>query len=283
MWKNLLPEEKEEYKKLILAFSSLTEMFCQKSVDDEILTPIINSKYQETIFQKVFGANAEDIGNTSYDASLKLKRGDTEYKYLIGIKTFGINSGDQKIAQFKKVSPRFSKSIEIIKRNKDENLDASKEELDELNNEEYLKIATYISKLRNDRIDSAIENLKGFKVKESDNVQSIYHVLMPSKKGDQPEIFVGETSYDKIDINNIKINGSTSKSNITNFTFTDGNHQYKYTSSDSQLYMKFNNKDIVVDEWKVIYADKAYDIFKDISNKVYTQDLNNENKVTESY
>ena len=118
MWKDLLPEEKEEYKKLILAFSSLTEMFCQKSVDDEILTPIINSKYQETIFQKVFGANAEDIGNTSYDASLKLKRGDTEYKYLIGIKTFGINSGDQKIAQFKKVSPQFSKSIEIIKRNK---------------------------------------------------------------------------------------------------------------------------------------------------------------------
>ena len=47
--------------------------------------------------------------------------------------------------------------------------------------------------------------------------------------------------------------------------------------------MKFNNKDIVVDEWKVIYADKAYDIFKDISNKVYNQDLNNENEITESY
>ena len=283
MWKDLLPEEKEEYKKLILAFSSLTEMFCQKSVDDEILTPIINSKYQETIFQKVFGASAEDIGNTSYDASLKLKKGEKEYKYLIGIKTFGINSGDQKIAQFKKVSPQFSETIEIIKRNRDENNDATKDELDELNNKEYLKIARYISKLRNDRIDSAIENLKGFKIKDSDNVQSIYHVLMPSKKGNQPEIFVGETSYDKIDINNIKINGSTSINNVTNFTFTDGNHQYKYTSSDSQLYMKFNNKDIVVDEWKVIYADKAYDIFKDISNKVYNQDLNNENEITESY
>ena len=241
MWKDLLPEEKEEYKKLILAFSSLTEMFCQKSVDDEILTPIINSKYQETIFQKVFGASAEDIGNTSYDASLKLKKGEKEYKYLIGIKTFGINSGDQKIAQFKKVSPQFSETIEIIKRNRDENNDATKDELDELNNKEYLKIARYISKLRNDRIDSAIENLKGFKIKDSDNVQSIYHVLMPSKKGNQPEIFVGETSYDKIDINNIKINGSTSINNVTNFTFTDGNHQYKYTSSDSQLYMKFNN------------------------------------------
>ena len=163
MWKDLLPEEKEEYKKLILAFSSLTEMFCQKSVDDEILTPIINSKYQETIFQKVFGASAEDIGNTSYDASLKLKKGEKEYKYLIGIKTFGINSGDQKIAQFKKVSPQFSETIEIIKRNRDENNDATKDELDELNNKEYLKIARYISKLRNDRIDSAIENLKGFK------------------------------------------------------------------------------------------------------------------------
>lgn len=32
--------------------------------------PIINSKYQETIFQKAFHASAEDIGNTSYDVAI---------------------------------------------------------------------------------------------------------------------------------------------------------------------------------------------------------------------
>lgn len=63
MWHNLPTNQKDEYKRLILAFSSLTEMFIQKSIDDNILPmPIINSKFQETIFQKVFKATAEDIG-----------------------------------------------------------------------------------------------------------------------------------------------------------------------------------------------------------------------------
>ena len=66
MWKDLPENEKEEYKRMILAFASLTELFSQKNEEnDEIPAPIINSKYQETIFQKAFHASAEDIGNTS--------------------------------------------------------------------------------------------------------------------------------------------------------------------------------------------------------------------------
>ena len=46
MWHNLPTNQKDEYKRLILAFSSLTEMFIQKSIDDNILPmPIINSKF----------------------------------------------------------------------------------------------------------------------------------------------------------------------------------------------------------------------------------------------
>lgn len=74
MWKNLNKEKKDEYKRMILAFSSLTEMFSQKNNNNNtLLTPIINSKFQETIFQKVFGASAEDISNTSFDVALKEK------------------------------------------------------------------------------------------------------------------------------------------------------------------------------------------------------------------
>jgi len=70
MWKDLPENEKEEYKRMILAFASLTELFSQKNEEnDEIPAPIINSKYQETIFQKAFHASAEDIGNTSYDVA----------------------------------------------------------------------------------------------------------------------------------------------------------------------------------------------------------------------
>lgn len=72
MWEDLPKVQKEEYKRLILAFASLTDMFAQKSNEDDIkAAPIINSKFQETAFQKAFNAYAEDIGNTSYDVSLQ--------------------------------------------------------------------------------------------------------------------------------------------------------------------------------------------------------------------
>lgn len=91
MWEELPVSKKQEYKRLILAFASLTGMFAQKSmVDDGDVAPINNSKFQETAFQRAFDAYAEDIGNTSYDASLQCE----EKKYLVGIKTFGIASGD---------------------------------------------------------------------------------------------------------------------------------------------------------------------------------------------
>lgn len=52
-----------------------------------------------------------------------------------------------------------------------------------------------------------------------------------------------------IDVANIEIIGCSSAKNPANFIFTDGKHEYKYTSADSQLYMKFNNKEIVLDTW----------------------------------
>lgn len=114
MWSDLPEQKKEEYKRLILAFASLTGMFAQKSYDnDSNVSPIINSKFQETAFQKAFDAYAEDIGNTSYDVSLE----ENGEKYLVGIKTFGISSGDQKVAQFKAKHDEWAEIIEKIKEN----------------------------------------------------------------------------------------------------------------------------------------------------------------------
>ena len=114
MWTNLPIGERSEYKRMILAFASLTEMFAQKAEkDNQLPIPILNSKYQETVFQRVFHAYAEDIGNTSYDASIKGK----DKKYLIGLKTFSFNSKDQKIAQFKANHDEWSEDFETIRRN----------------------------------------------------------------------------------------------------------------------------------------------------------------------
>lgn len=264
MWEYLKSDQKEKYKKLITNFASLSEAFSQKSENSdaedvqEFVAPIVNSKFQETVFQKAFGAVAEDIANTSYDASLEL---DEKHKYLVGLKSFGINSGDQKIAQFKKNSQEWNELLADIRFNA--SISNDKKISDEKNLIHYELLAKNISELRNQRIESSKAQIRGFK---SDNVtvESVYHVLMPTSKGQKPQIFVGETSYLPIDIENLKILGATNLNNPTNFRFTDGQHVYKYTAADSQLHMAFNNKDIVVDTWDVDYIEDLFYVFENL-------------------
>ncbi len=268
MWKKLSSIQKGKYKKLITNFASLSEAFAQKEDDSKtVVMPIVNSKFQETAFQYAFNATVEDIGNTSYDASIDNK----EIKYLVGIKTFGYTSKDQKIAQFKSISPNWTDMIDRIVENS-KNL-KTKEEIDRVNKDLYLKLAKEIAYVRNLRIDSSEENLRGFKLNDTDTlaeIKAVYHVLMPSRKNDIPQIFVGETSYTKIDIDKITVVGkglgSTGVPN--NFKFSDGIHTYKYTSSDSQLYMNFDNENIIVEKWPISYVKDALSIFENLNNKV---------------
>lgn len=274
MWFELPVRERKEYKKMILAFASLTEIFAQKADAEEHIVPIINSKYQETIFQKAFQASAEDIGNTSYDAAIRQVREDGSVKkYLIGIKTFGYGSGAQKIAQFKAMQGDWLNILTEIKQNAKGH---SKKEIDKINAPLYLRLAQTIAELRNERIQSSEENLKGFSVTEDeienkDEVEAVYHVLMPAGKKETPAIYVGEMAYEKIDIPNIKILGCTSPRNPTNFDFTDGCHSYRFTAADSQLLMNFHNTEIVQEKWNVKYADRAYSIFSNIAKMVYPE------------
>lgn len=265
MWHNLPEEQRQYYKKLILSFASLSEAFSQKveSEEDETknsvqgkVAPIVNSKYQETVFQRSFNAQGEDYGNTSYDASVVV---DENHKYLVGLKSFGIGSGDQKIAQFKRPQTELGwRSIfnEIAKNAKGLK---TKAEIDEVNEHLYRKLAIEISKLRNERIASSKENLKGFIFSENVNVEAVYHYLMPSKKENDPQISVGEVPYYDIDIDNIVINGCTSARKPMNFKFNDGRHQYKYTEADSQLLMSFDKTSL--EDWDVQYVEDPFNIF----------------------
>lgn len=263
MWNSLNKRDKQNYKLLITNFASLSEAFSQKKEDEvseSFVAPIINSKFQETVFQRSFNAFGEDISNTSFDASIIL---DDKNKYLVGIKSFGFFSGDQKVAQFKSDSQlkgwidRFNKIKENSKNTK------TKEENDRINYKYYYELAKEISILRNKRIASSKEQLKGF-IYDDITVKSVYHVLMPSKKGDNPKIYVGEIDYLPIDIENLEIEGATSLNTPTNFKFNDGRHYYKYTSADSQLYMNFKNKDIVLEEWELEYVKDPFYIFENL-------------------
>lgn len=275
MWSELDDKNKDTYKRLILAYASLSEAFAQKedfsSRSKKSLRPIVNTKFQEASFQRAFGASAEDIGNTSFDVAIhqKNKNGQTIKKFLIGIKTFGLESGTQKIAQFKKEHDSWTSLLNQMK----SNVSGKKYSIDEvnlINHDLYLQLAIKIAELRNQRIKSSIANLHGFKVDTTkDPLEYVYHVLMPSNENDQPVIHVGEMEYSEIDIDNIKIEGCTSADHPTNFIFSDNKHIYKFTPADSQLYMSFDNKNIIKEKWDVIFADDAYAFFLDLADKIY--------------
>ena len=59
MWEHLKQEQKEKYKTLITNFASLSEAFSQKAEGEDsddresYVAPIVNSKFQETVFQKM--------------------------------------------------------------------------------------------------------------------------------------------------------------------------------------------------------------------------------------
>ncbi|WP_213072353.1 hypothetical protein [Acinetobacter cumulans] len=258
MWSELPTQKKEKYKLLITNFASLSKVFSQKSVesDDKNITPIVNSKFQETAFQRAFNALSEDISNTSFDASIKLDNGK---KYLVGIKSFGYKTGYQKVAQFKSdsASDDWTDTLSQIKKN---NKDLTEKEANRLNEALYKQLAIKVATLRNNRIASSRAQIKGFNGSDQD-VKSIYHVLMPLKNSDKPQIKVGETSYLSIDSNKIKIINKNKKY-PQNFDFTDGQHNYRYTSSDSQLLMDFKNKDIVLETWDINYHEDPFFFFE---------------------
>ena len=306
MWKDLPEEQRQEYKKMILAFASLCKMLNQKegskneeisgqsednqNQDGDIPIPVVNSKYQETVFQRVFGATAEDINNTSFDAALQLKTasGDVK-KYLVGLKVFQAKGASgQKVAQFKANRDEWSELLEQIRSNA-QGL-KNKQEIDRVNHDLYMKLAENISDVRNARIESSEENLKGFKIDtDNDDVEAVYHFIMPLlTKDKQPCLRVGETSYTKIDIDNLSVEGCVGVGTPTNFKFTDGRHQYRFSSSDHQLSMNFRNY-VMEDEWDVRYAEDAYAIFAGIANQIYGMEAPKKekelqrDKISESY
>ena len=73
-------------------------------------------------------------------------------------------------------------------------ISADKETADKKNYQRYEELARKIATLRNQRIESSKAQIKGFN-SDSVNVEAVYHVLMPTPKGENPRIFVGETSY----------------------------------------------------------------------------------------
>ena len=199
VWSLYSKEQREEYIKFLQVYGALTNLFRQKKGD---LIPYLDSKFQETVFAKIFQGENVDIGNTPHDVlSVFGSR-----RIGIGLKTWmGSNPSFQKVMQLK----RYQDEINIYR-----------------NNEEDL--AYKISEIRNERMVSDYERLG---LLENDN---IYHYITR----DKGSFTVNECAYPLINLNKLK---GFKKTN-TSFTWSDGNKDYKYTFGDSQIWQKFDSE-----------------------------------------
>ncbi|PHS13517.1 MAG: NgoFVII family restriction endonuclease [Kangiella sp.] len=231
VWENYTEEQRNEYVHYLQVFGALSELFRQKKGR---LIPHLDSKFQETIFAKVFKSKIVDVGNTPHDILS-----------VIGGKRIGIG-----LKTWMDSKPSFQKVMQLKR---------FQTEINELRFDEK-KLAYKISELKNEKMKRDYERLG---LSEKNN---IYHYVTR----DESSFVIHECSYPLIDIKNL----IGFELNEKSFTWSDGNKLYKYTFSDSQIWQKFESDkydSIIVDKFDVkIIEDPFSFILKAYSDLIDT-------------
>ncbi|WP_261379783.1 restriction endonuclease PLD domain-containing protein [Streptococcus sp. sy010] len=242
IWEKYTKEEREEYIKFLQIYGALTNLFRQKHGDP---IPYLDSKFQETIYAKVFKSENVDIGNTPHDILSIF----ADKRIGIGLKTWMNSSPSfQKVMQLKRykaeIDPFFSKSDE--------------------------ELALKLSQIKNDRM---LADYKRLGLTEDGN---IYHYITR----DAGKFVIQETLYPLVDLNNLRDFKRTS----TAFQWSDGHKDYKFTYSDSQIWQHFdsNKKDtLVLNTFDVNIIDDPFEFLlqsyfnfiDDFKNKSHQDDI----------
>lgn len=199
VWEKYSAEQRNEYIKFLQVYGALSNLFRQKQGD---LIPYLDSKFQETVFARIFKSKNVDIGNTPHDVLSVF--GDE--RIGIGLKTWmGSKPSFQKVMQLK----RYQNEINEFR--------------DDLHS-----LAYKISEIKNERMKSDYERLG---LSEDRN---IYHYVTR----DNGKFIINECAYPLIDMSNLK-NLSSSESALS---WSDGNKDYRYTFGDSQIWQKFDSQ-----------------------------------------
>lgn len=197
VWEQYSAEQRSEYVQFLQVYGALSNLFRQKQGES---IPYLDSKFQETVFAKIFNCQNVDIGNTPHDV---LSVFGTK-RVGIGLKTWMASKASfQKVMQLK----RYQKEINKFQDDKD-------------------ALAHKVSEIKNERMISDYERLG---LSETDN---IYHYVTR----DKGLFTINECAYPLIDTSNLRIIDSTSSA----LTWTDGRKDYKYTYGDSQIWQKFD-------------------------------------------
>lgn len=235
VWQKYTKEQQDEYIKFLTVYGAMSNLFRQKQGEP---IPYLDSKFQETIYAKVFKSENVDIGNTPHDI---LSVFGSE-RIGIGLKTWmHSNPSFQKVMQLK----RYQDEIMSHKNNLSD-------------------LVYTISEIKNKRMTSDYNRLG---LNKSSN---IYHYITR----DAGKLVIQECAYPLIELEHI----IDIKDNGTSVSWSDGIKKYKFTYGDSQIWQCFSTDapdTTVIDEIKVdIIQDpfsfliNAYDQFKSKPNNV---------------
>lgn len=198
VWERYTKDQREEYIRFLQVYGALSNLFRQKQGD---LIPYLDSKFQETVFARIFKSQNVDIGNTPHDILSVFG----EERIGIGLKTWmGSRSSFQKVMQLKRYRDEINEN---------------------LNDKE--RLAHKISEIKNERLKSDYERLG---LSDSSN---IYHYITR----DKGLFTINECAYPLIDLNGLRNFILTDSA----FSWTDGNKDYRYTFSDCQIWQKFDS------------------------------------------
>lgn len=199
VWEKFTREQREEYIKFLQVYGALSNLFRQKQGD---LIPYLDSKFQETVFAKIFKSQNVDIGNTPHDVLSVFGN----IRIGIGLKTWmGSKPSFQKVMQLK----RYQNDINQYRN-------------------DLHSMAYRISEIKNEKMRGDYKRLG---LTEDKN---IYHYVTR----DKGLFTINESAYPLIEVNNLKDINATSSA----LSWSDGNKDYRYTFGDSQIHQKFDSK-----------------------------------------
>lgn len=240
IWLRYAEEQRNEYVKFLQVYGALTNLFRQKQGSS---IPYLDSKFQETVFSKIFDSQNVDFGNTPHDI-LSIFGND---RIGIGLKTWMSSKPSyQKVMQLK----RYQSEIDAHRNN-------------------LYDLAYKISEIKNERMTSDYERL-GL---SSD--KNIYHYVTR----DEGLFTINECAYPLIDLQKLQGFSLTT----TSFEWNDGNKDYKFTFGDSQIWQKFdadkygtiklNEFDVKIIEDPFSFLLKAYFNLIETTNEVAEVDI----------
>ena len=198
VWEKYTKEQQDEYKKFLQVYGSLSNLFRQKHGEP---IPYLDSKFQETIYARVFSSENVDIGNTPHDI---LSVFGSE-RIGIGLKTW-MNS-----------TPSYQKVMQL-KRYKGDIMAQEHNPYD---------MVYVISSIKNERMKSDYNRLG------LDENSNIYHYITR----DAGSLVIQECTYPLIELDKITNVNRTDSS----ITWTDGVKNYKFTFGDSQIWQYFGD------------------------------------------